>query len=252
MGRRMRTLLSPSPGHSARVFTFLEVPLVAILAGIFWHIPVCRTKASARRQTRARPRARLDGRKAVMPSSAGMTVIEIMVAIAILGVISLIMYYFFSTQYRINATSERVEEQREVAMYAMKALVREIRMAGYGNTTSEDITQAGAGAITFKVYNDSTSSLETVKYSYSGTALLERTGTTLSTMFPNLRVQSLGFSYYDGSGGEISAGLTSASVRATIRKVRVQLEAQAATKASAVGTNPLITLRSEVKLRNIQ
>jgi len=194
---------------------------------------------------------RLNRPKALMTTilnPAGFTLLEILVALAIFGVISLVIYAFFSTQFKASVTSENVAEQREVAMYAMKNLAREVRMAGYGNTTSEDITQASSSSIRFKIYDDGAGVLQTIRYSYSGTTLL-RNG---SPPFPNLRLQSLHFSYYDAGDTEITANLTSASVRATIRKVRLQLEAEAAPGAADVGIRPSITLRDEVKLRNIR
>jgi prepilin-type N-terminal cleavage/methylation domain-containing protein len=62
---------------------------------------------------------------------AGYTLIELLVAIAVLAVLTAQLFVVFSTQKKVYVTNERVLDVQEDARLVMDLLVNEARMAGY-------------------------------------------------------------------------------------------------------------------------
>lgn len=88
------------------------------------------------------------------PSSAGFTLIEIMIALAISGFILSGIYSAYINQQKSYITQGRVAEMQQNLRAAMFPLVSTIRMAGYdpsGNVDSLGITLAEPGRISMQI-----------------------------------------------------------------------------------------------------
>ncbi len=64
-------------------------------------------------------------------SDAGYTLIELLVALAVLGILVAQLFVVFNTQKRVYVTNERLLDVQEDARLVMDLLVNETRMAGY-------------------------------------------------------------------------------------------------------------------------
>lgn len=83
----------------------------------------------------------------------GFTLVELMVAIAVAGVVAAAMYAFQQSQVKSHVTQETVVNMHQNARAAMHFMVSEIRMAGCDPTGNADldpgITNATSDSITF-------------------------------------------------------------------------------------------------------
>ncbi|MGQ9645244.1 MAG: prepilin-type N-terminal cleavage/methylation domain-containing protein [Thermodesulfobacteriota bacterium] len=69
-------------------------------------------------------------------ASKGLTLIELLLAMAISAVLIAAMYRTFIGQHRTYTVQEQVVDMQQNARVAINRMMREIRMAGFGNVTS--------------------------------------------------------------------------------------------------------------------
>lgn len=161
----------------------------------------------------------------------GFSLIEMMVAVVILGLIILALVTFFTGGTKAWVAGQSQLEAQRNARQAMDRMVREIREAS-------------------NVIASSTSSIEinfntpwntNLKYSWSG----DEWDPILRGTIPLINnVQSLAFTFFDTSNVEVDLTLTEESA-SKISKVHIDLRVDV-----DQDSNPDITLNADVKLRN--
>ena len=176
----------------------------------------------------------------------GVSLIEILIALAVLSILSIILGTFLIGQSQINATNQNIAAHREAAMYMLNVMSRDLRMIGYNNGAGEDVSSASSTSITYNTDWDDSGTAESYSYSLSGNRLKKND----TIIFDHVDVQSLNFSYYDGSGTEIT-DLSTTSNRASIRQIKVRLQVQLPSSQVKKGFNPVLILEEQVKPRNM-
>ena len=73
--------------------------------------------------------------------SKGLTLIELLVALAISGILTAALYRTFIGQHKTYAVQEQVVDMQQNARVAISRMMREIRMAGFGNVS--DVLKSG-------------------------------------------------------------------------------------------------------------
>jgi prepilin-type N-terminal cleavage/methylation domain-containing protein len=77
---------------------------------------------------------------------AGYTLVELLIALAVLGILTAQLFVVFNTQKRVYVTNERVLDVQEDARLVMDLLVNETRMAGYMVPQVAGISSRDGGA----------------------------------------------------------------------------------------------------------
>jgi prepilin-type N-terminal cleavage/methylation domain-containing protein len=157
----------------------------------------------------------------------GFTLIEMMIVVAILGIIILGLVTFFTGGTRSWVTGQHQLEAQRNARLSMDQMVREIREADTIKYSSTSIL------IDFHTpfHGD-------ISYSLSGNDLKRDSNTVMNN------VLTLDFSYFDNSGTEIESPLSEAD-ESNISKVHIDLQVDVDKDSS-----PDITLNSDIDLRN--
>lgn len=161
------------------------------------------------------------------PAPGGFTLVELLVAILVGGILLTAVMTSFQTQHRTYLGQDQVVELQQNARVAMDMIARDIRSAGYDpHGLGAGITSATSGRLEF-TRNDPTGALETVAYSLfdssmaSGVAgdLVRLSGASLGAVAENIRF--LEFNYLDDDGNPTT-------VAEDIRAVQVSILAQSA------------------------
>ena len=171
--------------------------------------------------------------------TAGFTLVELMVATAVSGIVMAAVMTSFLSQQNVYLTQGHVVEMQENARVAMNMLEMDIRSAGYDpNHLGAGVTTAGIAAngvaptLTF-TRDDGTGALETISYS-----LFDAYATTVPPRNDGLvndwgrnnggglqpvaqYITNLEFRYLDGDGNPTS-------VLSNIRSIQVSILAQSA------------------------
>jgi prepilin-type N-terminal cleavage/methylation domain-containing protein len=87
----------------------------------------------------------------VRKNEPGFTLIEIMIALAIAGILLVSIYNLYISQSRTYTVQEQVSEMQQNARVAMNIISRDIRMAGFGQPSWTTIN--GTSGITYKGIN---------------------------------------------------------------------------------------------------
>ena len=173
---------------------------------------------------------------------AGFTLVELMIALVISGIISVVLYSTYLVQQRSYTAQEAVVEMQQNIRAAMMLMSRDIRMAGYDPkaTGNFKITTASPNRLGFTIdlnENGSVDGDETITYGFStandsnadGIADAGSAPLGKCTVFPIAppgfqpiaeNIQAIEFQYLDGSGAVTT-------VPANIRAVRVSILARA-------------------------
>jgi len=214
---------------------------------------------------------------------SGFTLIELLVAMVIGLVVLGAVYTVFTLHDREAQRQEQVLEMQQSARSAMEMMTREIRMAGFnqtsaacsspatavrrctGSTTAANppcvgITYAGAGAIGFAA--DLNSNCDTTPgtanpdenitfdtYVLNGVKVIGRTSNGARQPAVD-HVDSLSFTYYDGSGSETAnvANIRKIKIRLTVRTGKID---PGYTDPTAGDQHRRYMLESSVILRNM-
>lgn len=131
-------------------------------------------------------------------SERGFSLVELLVAIAIFGLVTGSIYSSFGTQNRIYHAQEKVAAIQQNLRAAMYILESEIRMAGYDPERAGGfgITACGPNTITF-TQDDEAGGTTTTTFTLNGTTL-QRNGGTLAQ---NIEAFGLAFAY-DANGND--------------------------------------------------
>ncbi len=117
----------------------------------------------------------------------GVTLVELMIVVAILGMVMAATYNMFDFQQKSYTIQDNVAVMQQNVRVGLEYMIKEIRMAGYvpegippnnsapgtdvAGTTSEAIEEATIDEITFQADIDNDTMTETVRYALNGTDL---------------------------------------------------------------------------------
>ncbi len=160
--------------------------------------------------------------------AGGFTLVELLVAMLVGGILLAAVLMSFQTQHRTYLGQEQVVELQQNARAAMDMIARDIRTAGYDpHDLGAGITDASSGRLEF-TRSDHTGTLETIAYSlYDDESmsdgvtgdLMRQNGGSPGTVAENIRF--LEFNYLDDDGN-------TTTVPENIRAVQVSILAQSA------------------------
>ncbi len=181
--------------------------------------------------------------------TSGFSLVELLIAIAISGIILAAVSSVFIMQNKSYSVQEQVAEMQQNARAAMDIMTREIRMAGCDpkGTANAGLVTATSSSINFTQdlngdgdTADANENITCSLYTVDGIQKLGRnTGGSPQPVAEN--IQALTFAYFDGSG-------TSTATLADIRQVQLTITARTAkpdpeyTANSGYRTRTLTTL----------
>lgn len=159
----------------------------------------------------------------------GFTLIEILIAMAITGIISAAIFSSFQSQQNTYIIQENVAEMQQNLRAGMDMMVREIRMAGYDPTQNADagIELAASSSITFTIDRngdgdtDTGDSNENITYSLYTTDGIQKLGRKSPALNRPVseNIDGLEFYYTDANGNQTA-------ILSDIRSVRITLLAR--------------------------
>ncbi len=124
----------------------------------------------------------------------GFTLVELMVTLAMAGIVVAAVYSTYTVQQRAYGKQEQVNNIQSSLRAGLYILAQELRMAGYGGDSGKNaatITEATSTALTFQVWNDATSSVDTHRYTIDNTKnALTRDGQELAR-----NIEAIEFAY---------------------------------------------------------
>lgn len=195
----------------------------------------------------------LHPRRAPSAPEQGLTLIELLIAMAISGLMLGTMMNLFITQRKTYAVQEQITEAIQNARTAMAMVAREVRMAGY-NPTRAAFAGIVYSATQLQLQADYTGDGdvsdpdETVLYTYESSSqqLVRTTGGDPHVVANS--VQSVTFTYRDGTG-------TPTTTTADIRQVAVAITARTTQPDPSYTANNgyrTFTLTSIITARNLE
>jgi type IV pilus assembly protein PilW len=97
---------------------------------------------------------------------AGFTLTEVMISLALAGIVMGAVYSAFQSQQSTYKTQDQVAEMQQNVRAGLHLMVQEIMEAGYdpNGGTNAGITAASSTGITFTMYDDATNALKTIQY----------------------------------------------------------------------------------------
>lgn len=195
----------------------------------------------------------------------GFTLVEVLMAVFITGIIAIGVYSVYNTFYRQSDRQDKALEAQQNARVALGLMERELVNAGYAAGTADIITEATATSLEFIYSDPSTDPTESptagnrlqVRYGLQTTGGVQylvrkannlSTGTVGSTDDVIPYVQNVTLTYYDIDGNVI-ADTTTQPNRNTVKFVSLKIVAQSKPEP---GRNPKIfTVETHIRLRNI-
>jgi len=159
---------------------------------------------------------------------AGFTIIEILIAMVISGIVVTAMYSVYNSQQKVYVSQQQIVEMHQNLRSAVLLLVNEIRMAGYDPTgnSGAGVVNLGSDTITFTMDLDGdgalTGSDENITYelftdSDGRQKLGRQSPTTPQAVAEN--IDALNFVYLDEAGNVTASA-------AAVRSIQVSLVAK--------------------------
>ena len=162
----------------------------------------------------------------------GLTLTELMISLAIFGVIMAVLFGFLSGA-RNSYSDTRERAQYQLSMRAVMSLVtREIRSTGCDPTEVgfDYFAVADQSQLECRMDLNGDSDFtdvnpdENISYSYVNGELIRNNGTGDQVILRG--IQSLIFNYFDADGNQLVSGPLSAATRALVRHVSVFIQGQ--------------------------
>ncbi len=170
----------------------------------------------------------------IRPDRRGMTLIEMMVALAIFAVVTAVVIGFLTGSRRTyDSTSDRAHYQQS-ARAVLSLMTRELRSAGCdpAEVGVEKLVDADATTLRCRMDLDGDGSTlgtnpdEDIRYTWdAGAAELQRTTASGAVTILD-DVQNLSFSYLDGDGNPLNSLPLSTGDRDRVRFVVIQLDGE--------------------------
>ncbi|MEK7650745.1 MAG: prepilin-type N-terminal cleavage/methylation domain-containing protein [Patescibacteria group bacterium] len=192
----------------------------------------------------------------------GFSLVEILIVVAILGLISVVLATFQVDIWRQNSFLTNSIQAEQDARIALKRLVAELRQAAPSDTGAFAIALADKDKLTFYSDIDGDGLHERLRYFLSGNILrrgiIKPTGSPLtyldaneqvSNFVPNLvNSNSIIFTYFDKNYAGTSTALTLPINLPNVRLVKVQFSIEADPNRAPVTT----TYESQVAIRSLK
>jgi len=173
---------------------------------------------------------------------SGFTILEVLVALSLLGIVSLTAFAVFTASFRSLLTGRDFSNEQQNARVALEWMSRRLRMAGTGAPpgTVEFITEADANAVAFRADVDGDGTAEWHRFCLDTTEGAVRedidtagspassctlaTGSSITSRgLRPIRVVALTFAYFRGDEVPLPSLPLSATDRALVRRVRITL-----------------------------
>lgn len=194
-----------------------------------------------------------------MNRQSGFTIVEVLIAILITGIISAAVYSMYTTFYRQSGIQDQSVEAQQNARVALNLMEREIMNAGYAADTDHVITEATASSIKF-IYSDpnTTGTRLEVRYGLQttgGVQYLVRKADNLTTVSIGdteevaQYVETLTFEYFDISGTQIFP--TTEAERDAIKFLTVNIVTRTKDNIQGTAAPGTFMLETHIRLRNI-
>ena len=181
----------------------------------------------------------------------GFTMIELLASILISVVLLAGFYSVFFSQQTAFSAQEQVAEMNQNIRAALDLMTREIRLAGYKNSTSTFNGVATATSNSIRILadlnqdGDTADDDEDISYTYNaGARQICRNGITLPVA-DNITNLSFQYTLKDGTVTSAPANL------ADIRKITLSITARTTHPDQGTGTYRSITLSSDITPRNL-
>ena len=153
-------------------------------------------------------------------AEAGVTLVELMVALVLSLVLMAAVYLMYQSQSSSAASQGQVSQMQQDLRLVKDVMERDIRMTGLdpANSDSFGIVTPAAQALTVSLDLDGDGTLdpapagELVRYALSGTKLTRQDGTAAAATLAE-HVTTLGFAYLDRNG---ATTVTAASIRTVV------------------------------------
>lgn len=195
-------------------------------------------------------------------NQSGFSLAEIVIVVAILGLISVVLASFQVDIWRQNSFLSNSIQAEQDARIALKRLVAELRQAAPSDTGAFAIALADKDKLTFYSDIDGDGLHERLRYFLSGNILrrgvLKPTGSPLSYVDANeqlgnavinlVNANSLIFNYYDKNYAGTSTALTLPINLPNVRLVKILLSIEADPNRAPVTT----TYESQVAIRSLK
>jgi len=185
-----------------------------------------------------------------MGKKSGFTLIELLAGILISAFLLAGLYSVFFSQQVAFSAQEQVAEMNQNIRSALDLMTREIRLAGYKNSTSTFNGIAAATSNSIRILadlnqdGDTADDNEDISYTYNPSALqICRNGISLPVA-DNITSLSLQYTLKDGTVTSAPANL------ADIQMVTISITART-TRPDRNGTHRTITLSSDISPRNL-
>ena len=200
-------------------------------------------------------------------SERGFTIVELLIAMFIAGIIATAIYSVYTNFFRQSTVQEMTLEAQQNARVAINMMERELMNAGYSAGTADIITEATANSVEF-IYTDpendpamSATAGKRLKTKYwlqtvGGVQYLVKKTDNLSDsilgatekVIPN--VQNLNLTYYD-VGGTTLADTTTQANRNNIRFISVQVVTETTDNVPGTAAKKTYMVETHIRLRNI-
>ncbi|MEW6327312.1 MAG: prepilin-type N-terminal cleavage/methylation domain-containing protein [Thermodesulfobacteriota bacterium] len=185
----------------------------------------------------------------------GFSLVELLIAIAISGIVLGAVSSLFIMQNKSYSVQEQVAEMQQNARAAMDIMTREIRMAGCDTTGSAN---AGIVSVTSNSINftqdtngdgDTSDANENITYSLYTSSGIQKIGRNTGGINQPVaeNIQALTFAYYDSNGN-------TTAILANIRQIELTITARTANPDPEYTTNGgyrTYTLTSLITPRNL-
>ncbi len=192
------------------------------------------------------PTYRLPHLRIVARADAGMTLVDVLVALALLGIMSTGVFLGFQAGLSNWIITQQYASEQQNGRATVNRVARGLRMAGYnytGTATAPAFIYASGNEVDFYADIDNTGTVQCYRFylhngvvyeakdtsTSCGSSITGETGNPLTTSVEakTLTFTELDFTYYDAedlSGGQLTSTPLSASDRALIRRVEVTVK----------------------------